>query len=160
MNWVDSTPVTDELDQQGIPYRLFTHTGMVRSLEQAAVERGQRPEQVIRSLLFRLPGEQYVMVLVAGPGQIPWKNLRRYLGESRLTTADPEELLAVTGYQRGAVSPFGLKRPVRILVDRQIVSQTDISLGSGVRGTTVILKTADLQKGLPNAEIVDLYGQE
>ena len=49
-----STPVTHYLDEKGIKYRFFMHPGAVHSLEQAAAERGQRPEQIIRSIVFRL----------------------------------------------------------------------------------------------------------
>ena len=48
--------VATGLDRAGVPYRFFRHTGVVRSLEQAAMERGQQPQQVVRSLLFRLAG--------------------------------------------------------------------------------------------------------
>lgn len=151
------SPVTQELDQKQIPYTLFTHTGSVRSLEQAAAERNQQPEQVVRSLLFRLAQDEFLMVLVAGPQQIDWKQLRRTLGLSRLTMAKPDELLRVTGYQIGAVAPFGLPTPVRILIDQSVLNQAEISLGSGVRGTAVLLKTADLLTALgAEVEIVSL----
>jgi prolyl-tRNA editing enzyme YbaK/EbsC (Cys-tRNA(Pro) deacylase) len=74
--------------------------------------------------------------------------LRKHLGQSRLTLATPEEVLAVTGYQLGAVSPFGLPQPLPILVDESVFAQEEISLGSGVRGTAVILKTVDLLRAL------------
>ncbi|MFZ1398082.1 MAG: YbaK/EbsC family protein, partial [Candidatus Promineifilaceae bacterium] len=138
------TAVTRELDQKQIPYTLFRHTGPVRSLEQAAAERGQQPAQVVRSLLFRLAQDEFLMVLVAGPQQIDWKQLRRTLGLSRLTMASAEELLRVTGYEMGAVAPFGLPTPLRILVDQSVLAQEELSMGSGVRGTAVLLKTADL----------------
>ncbi len=151
------TPVTRELDQKQIPYELFTHDGPVRSLEQAAAERNQQPEQVVRSLLFRLVADEFLMVLVAGPQQIDWKQLRRTLGQSRLTMAKPDELRRVTGYEMGAVAPFGLPRPVRVLVDQSVLDQEEISMGSGVRGTAVMLKTADLLKGLgEGVEVVSL----
>ena len=150
------TPVTRELEEKGIPFRLFTHNGPVGSLEQAAAERNQQPSQVIRSLLFRLSADLFVMVLVAGPGQIPWRPLRNYLGESRLTTASREELRRVTGYEIGAVAPFGLPRSLRILVDRRVFEETEISLGSGVRGTAVILQSADLRRALEPVEVIDL----
>lgn len=151
------TPVTRELDQKQIPYTLFTHDGPVRSLEQAAAERDQQPEQVVRSLLFRLAADEFLMVLVAGPQQIDWKQLRRTLGQSRLTMAKPDELRRVTGYEMGAVAPFGLPQPVRVLVDQSVLDQTEISMGSGIRGTAVMLKTADLLKGLGDGvEIVSL----
>ncbi|MEZ4591746.1 MAG: YbaK/EbsC family protein [Chloroflexota bacterium] len=151
------TPVTQELDQKQIPYTLFTHDGPVRSLEQAAAERNQQPAQVVRSLLFRLAQDEFLMVLVAGPQQIDWKQLRRLLGLSRLTMAQPDELRRVTGYEIGAVAPFGLPTPVRILVDQSVLDQAEISMGSGVRGTAVLLKTADLLQALGDGvEIVKL----
>jgi Cys-tRNA(Pro) deacylase len=150
----DSTPVTRELDAKQIPYRLFRHPGPVRSLEHAAQERGQRPEQVVRSILFRLAQEQFVMVLVAGPRQVSWPALRRALGQSRLTMASEEEVLRVTGYPLGAVSPFGLPSPIRILIDQNVLAEEEISIGSGVRYTTVILRSADLINALKDVEIL------
>lgn len=150
------TPVTRELDALGIPYRLFTHPGQVHSLEQAAAERGQRPHQVVRSILFRLAADQFVMVLAAGPDQISWPALRQHLGVSRISMASEEEVLAHTGYPRGAVSPFGLPPPagsIRILIDESIFQEDEISLGSGVRNTTVILRAADLRRALQHAEV-------
>ena len=151
-----STAVTQELDTLEIPYRIFTHPGPVKSLEQAARERGQDPGQVIRSLLFRLSANDFILALMAGPGQVDWKTLRRTLGEKRLTTAGEEEMLRITGYPRGAVSPLGLPHPLRILADPAVFAPQEISIGSGIRGTTVILRSADLQRALPNVELVPL----
>ncbi len=148
----DATPVGAALTAMGIPHREFRHPGEVTTLEQAARERGQRPEQVIRSIVFRVSQGEYVMVLVAGARQVAWPALRRYLGQSRLTTAGEAELLAVTGYPIGAVSPFGLPRPLRILADESILAEDEVSIGSGVRGTTIILIQADLRRALGNVE--------
>lgn len=153
---VFNSPVTEELEKRGIPYRVFTHPGPVKSLEQAAAERGQEPQQVIRSLLFRLSAEDFILALMAGPDQVDWKTLRRTLGEKRLTTAGEEEMQRVTGYPRGAVSPLGLPQPLRILADPAVFVPEEISIGSGVRGTTVILRSADLRRALPDVEIVAL----
>lgn len=152
----DATAVTRHLDQLNIPYTFFKHPGKVTSLEQAAAERGQQPEQVIRSILFRLAEGEYVMVLMAGPQQIDWKALRQYLGKSRLTMAKPEEVLEITGYQIGAVSPFGMPQPMRTLVDESVLAQDEISIGSGRHSTTVIIKVADLMSALGEVEVVKL----
>jgi len=132
------------------------HPGKVTALEQAARERGQGPEQVVRSILFHLGENEYLMALVAGPAQISWKALRAYLGQSRLTMADKDEVLDVTGYPIGAVSPFGTARQFRVLVDPGVFVEEEISIGSGVRGTTIILKSEDLKLALGEAEIVAL----
>lgn len=149
----DSTPVTRALVALNIPHRLFRHPGPVHSVEQAARERGQEIEQVVRSIVFRLSQDSFAMVLVAGTLQISWAELRRYFGQSRLTMASEDQVLAVTGYPLGAVSPFGLPAPLRILVDESVVSQEEISIGSGERYATVILGTQDMLKALGPIEI-------
>ena len=151
-----SPPVSLELEKLGIPHRVFRHAGKVTSLEQAARERGQRPEQIVRSILFRIAEDEYLMALVAGPAQISWKALRDYLGQSRLTMASKAEVLEVTGYPIGAVSPFGTARNLRVLVDPSVFAEEEISIGSGIRGTTVILKSEDLKRALGEVEIVEL----
>jgi Cys-tRNA(Pro) deacylase len=146
-------PVALALDRLHVPYRLFVHPGSVHSLEQAARERGHLPDQVIRSIVFRVGKDEFVMVLIAGERQIAWPLLRRHLGQSRLTMATEAEVKAATGYERGAVAPFGLPRPMRILVDESVFVHAEISLGSGVRGTAVILQSADLRRALGDVEV-------
>jgi Cys-tRNA(Pro)/Cys-tRNA(Cys) deacylase len=149
----ESTPATRELKARDIPHRLFRHPGPVASLQQAAEERSQAPEQVIRSIVFRVGEGEFVMVLMAGEQQVSWRSLRRYLGQSRLTMANEDELIESTGYRAGAVTPFGLPRPMRVLADEAVFEPEEVSIGSGERGLTVILRAADLRRALPGAEI-------
>ena len=148
------TPAIRYLEERGVPHQVFQHAGQIFSLEQAAAERNQQPEQVVRSIVFRVADGEYLMVLMAGPGQVPWKALRRHLGQSRLTMATEEELLQVTGYRPGTVTPFGLPRPMLVLIDQGVIDQPEISLGSGQRGLAILMKPADLRAALDQVEIV------
>jgi Cys-tRNA(Pro) deacylase len=152
---INSTPVTRYLDEHNIPYRFFKHPGAVHSLEQAAQERGQRPDQIIRSIVFRLSRGGFVMVLVAGERQVSWPALRKHLGTSRISMASEKDILDVTGFPLGAVSPFGTRQPIRILVDQSTLKEAEISIGSGVRYTTVIMTHADFVHALGNMEMGD-----
>ena len=149
-------PATDELYRRGITFRLFQHNGEIVSLEQAAQERGQTPEQVVRSILFRLSAGEYLLALMPGPRQILWKALRLLLKQNRLTMASDEELLDVTGYRPGTVSPFGLPRPLRVIADRSLFDLPEISLGSGVRETAIIITPTELARAIPDLEIANL----
>ena len=154
---MDKTPPASlALEKLGIPHAVFRHTGQVTSLEQAAQERGQKPEQVVRSILFRLGEGEFILALVAGPAQISWKKLRQHLGQSRLTMASEDEVLEVTGYRVGTVSPFGTARPLKVLIDPGVLNEEEISIGSGVRNTAIVLKSADLRRALHEAEVVQL----
>jgi Cys-tRNA(Pro)/Cys-tRNA(Cys) deacylase len=146
-------PAAQALELLGVPYRLFEHSQPPESLEEAARQRGQSPGQVIRSIIFRLAEGQFVMVLIAGPGQISWKSMRAALGVSRISMASEAEVLAVTGFVRGAVTPLGLPHPLRILADESVFVHDEISIGSGVRGVAIILKSTDLQSVLNEAEL-------
>jgi len=189
-----STPASQYLDTLGIPYHFFQHTGPVSSLEQAAAERGQRPGQVVRSILFRLEENRFCLVLAGGPGQVSWPALRKHFNLRRLTMATPEEVLQVTGYRIGAVSPFGWPRSVPrgsagpvppgstgyvpaggtpiphdgenvplggtpVLVDRGVLAETEVSLGSGVRGLALVMLSADLLRALPGAVVGEFLAE-
>ncbi len=149
----DLPPAARALDEMSIPYRLFRHSNPIHSVEQAARERNHLPDQVVRSIVFRVAPDEFVMVLVAGERQVAWQTLRRHLGQSRLTLASEAEVLQATGAPRGGVSPFGLPRPMRILVDESVFAHAEISLGSGVRGTALIMASADLKRALASVEV-------
>jgi prolyl-tRNA editing enzyme YbaK/EbsC (Cys-tRNA(Pro) deacylase) len=67
--------------------------------------------------------------------------------------ASPEEVMAHTHYPTGAVSPFGLPEPMRILVDENVYLEEEISIGSGARYTTIILHRDELKRALGDAEV-------
>jgi Cys-tRNA(Pro) deacylase len=153
---IDQPPASITLEKLNIPHQVFTHQTQVNSLEQAASDRNQRPEQVVRSILFQIRPEEYLMVLVAGPAQIDWRKLRQLVKRSRVRMATEEEVLEVTGYRVGTVSPFGLKNPVKILIDDSVLKEEEVSIGSGVRGVAIIMKSAAIQRALGEPEIVSL----
>jgi len=157
-NFMDITqpPASIALDQLGIPHRLFQHKTPVTSFEQAASDRNQRPEQIVRSILFQIKPEEFAMVLMAGRGQIDWKKLRQLVKRSRVRMATEDEVLEVTGYRIGTVSPFGVKNQVRVMLDASVLREDEISIGSGIRNTAIIMKSSNVQKALGDVEIVEL----
>jgi Cys-tRNA(Pro)/Cys-tRNA(Cys) deacylase len=152
----DQPPASIALEKLNVPHQVFRHQTPVNSLEQAAADRNQRPEQVVRSILFQIRPEEFLMVLVAGRAQIDWRKLRQLVKRSRVRMATEEEVLEVTGYRVGTVSPFGLKNPVKILLDDSVLKEEEVSIGSGVRSVAIIMKSAEIQHALGEPEIVSL----
>ena len=153
---MDIPPISIALVKLGVPHKIFRHETPVTSFEQAASDRGQRASQIVRSILFRVSEDEFVMALVAGPAQVSWKILRKHLGRSRISMATEDEVLAVTGYRIGTVGPFGLPNQLKVLIDASVMLEEEISIGSGMRNTAVILKSADLHHALKNADVVSL----
>ena len=152
----EQPPASIALDTLNIPHRVFRHENQLMSFEQAAAERNQRPEQIVRSILFQIRPGEFVMVLVAGREQVDWRKLRQFVGRSRVRMATEEEVLEVTGYRVGTVSPFGLKTELKILIDESVLREEEISLGSGSRQMAILMKSADLRHALGDSEIVSL----
>ena len=153
---MENPPASIALEKLGVPHKIFRHETPVTSFEQAASDRGQRASQIVRSILFRIAEDEFIMALVAGPAQISWKILRKHLGRSRITMATEDEVLAVTGYRIGTVNPFGLPRQLKVLVDPGVMGEEEVSIGSGMRNAAIILKSADLLHALKDAEVVSL----
>lgn len=153
---MNKPPASIALEQLGIPHRVFRHEQPVTSLEEAAAARNQRPEQIVRSILFQVRAGEFVMVLMAGRAQVDWKKLRQLVKRSRVRMATEEEVLEVTGYRIGTVSPFGVRQPVRVLMDASVLREEEVSLGSGDRNVAIIMKSEDVRKALGEVEIVDL----
>jgi len=153
---MDKPPASIALDQLGIPHRVFRHEKPVTSFEQAATDRNQRPEQIVRSILFQVRPGEFVMALMAGPSQIDWRKLRQLVKRSRVRMATEEEVLEVTGYRIGTVSPFGVRNQARVLLDASVLREEEISIGSGVRNTAIIMKSEDVHKALGDVEVVEL----
>ena len=152
----EKPPASTVLETLGIPHRIFRHETPVDSFEQAASDRNQRPEQVVRSILFQVRPEEFVMVLTAGREQVDWRGLRKLVGRSRMRMATEDEVMEVTGYRVGTVTPFGMKRQVRVLIDSSVLREAEISIGSGVSNTAILLKSADLRRALGDAEVISL----
>ena len=153
---MDIPPISIALEELGVPHKIFRHEIPVTSFEQAASDRGQHASQIARSILFRVSEDEFVMALVAGPAQISWKVLRKHLGRSRISMATEDEVLAVTGYRIGTVGPFGSPNQLKVLIDTSVMLEEEVSIGSGMRNTAIILKSTDLHHALKNADVVSL----
>ena len=152
----EQPPASIALEKLNIPHQVFKHERPVTSFEQAASDRNQRPEQIVRSILFQVRPEEFVMVLMAGRDQIDWRKLRQLVKRSRVRMATEQEVLEVTGYKVGTVSPFGLKNQVRVMIDASVLREEEISIGSGVRNMAILMTSAALRQALRDAEIVSV----
>jgi Cys-tRNA(Pro) deacylase len=94
--------------------------------------------------VVRRGADDYVFVLVPGGRQIDWPKLRAQLGVSRLSLPDADEAKEATGYERGAITPFGSRRAWPVVADATITGLDRVAIGGGARGVNLHLSAADL----------------
>lgn len=117
--------------------------GIPSSLEDAAEMSGVEPRQLQKTMVVRLGEGEYLIVLVPGDRVIDWKKLRHAVGESRLSLAPQDEAERATGFKRGTITPFGVRKPMPVVVDESMRGER-ISLGAGEPGTNLVLAADDL----------------
>jgi prolyl-tRNA editing enzyme YbaK/EbsC (Cys-tRNA(Pro) deacylase) len=53
-----------------------------------------------------------------------------------------------------------LSKPMRMLIEASVLKEEEVSIGSGMRDTAVIVKSADLKKALGDVEVVKLFEKD
>jgi len=149
-----ATPAIDVLTTAGVPFRVV-RTEVARSAEESAALQGVPLGSLLRSILVRRAADDYLFVLVPGGRRFDWPKVRAHLGTKRLTLPDADEAKAETGYERGAITPFGARRPWPVIADASIAALDVVAIGGGARGVNVHLAPADLVRAT-GAEVVDI----
>ena len=137
-----------------IPYRVVRTEPATSAAESAGLQ-GIELGSLLRTIVVRRGEDDYVFVLVPGGRRFDWPKLRAHLGVSRLSLPDADEARAASGYERGAITPFGSKRAWPVIADASIVDRPTVAIGGGAPGINVHLAPADLVRHL-DAEVVDV----
>jgi Cys-tRNA(Pro) deacylase len=137
-----------------VPF-LVVRTEIARSAEESAAFQGIELGSLLRSILVRRAAEDYVFVLVPGGRRFDWPKLRAHLGTNRLALPDVDEAKAITGYERGAITPLGALRAWPVIADASIEGREVVAIGGGARGVNVHLAPTDLV-AVTGAEVVDI----
>ena len=74
------------------------------------------------------------------------KELARVSGNKKVDLAPLKEVLPLTGYVRGGVSPVGTKKRYPVYLDKSALDWPLISLNAGARGCQMLLNPNDLGK--------------
>lgn len=125
------------------------------------VRYGIAPEDSANTILVavkREPRRHVACVVLATTRLDVNHRLREVLGEKRLSFADADETVAVTGMLVGGVAPFGLPEAIPVLVDAAVMERPQIVLGGGGRDRKLRLDPRELTK-LPGLRVVEGLAQ-
>ena len=102
------------------------------TVEAAAAAVGCQPEQIVKSLLFFVR-EQPVLAITSGPAHIERRSIAAHyqVGRKKVKLADPQTVLAETGFGVGAMPPFGHHAPLPTLIDRRVLEKKRVYAGGG-----------------------------
>ena len=141
-----SGPAESAAAAAAIAYRIVRH-GPVTSVAEAAAAQGVEIQDLVKTLVVRRAGGEYVFVLVPGDRVISWPKLRALLGVNRLSLPDAATAKEATGYERGTITPFGSAKPWPVIADERTRGRT-INLGAGERGAGLQVAADDAVSAL------------
>ena len=148
------TPAIDALERAGVPFHVV-RTERAHNAEESATLQGIELGALLRTIVVRRGEDDYLFVLVPGGRRFDWPKVRAHLGVKRLSLPDATEAHAVTGYERGAITPFGASRAWPVIADASIVALERVAIGGGAHGLNLHLAPADLVAAL-RADVVDV----
>ena len=139
------TPATAFLKAHGIAFTEHDYEYVERGGTAVSADSLGVPEhEVVKTLVMQDEHAKPLIVLMHGDRKVSTKNLARQAGRKSIEPCRPELAQRHTGYQVGGTSPFGLRKPLPIFMERSIGALPSIYINGGRRGFLVRLKTEDL----------------
>jgi len=134
------------LDAAKIPYVIKEYNVDENDLSgtHIADQIGLPYEQVFKTLVARGDRTGPVTLCIPVDREIDLKKAARVTGNKRIEMVHVKDLLALTGYIRGGVSPIGMKKKFPTWFDESALQFETITVSSGMRGAQLLLDRASL----------------
>jgi len=143
------TPATQMLDANGVQYTEHEYTYVEHGGTAVSSESLGVPErEVVKTLVMQDEDARPLIVLMHGDRQVATKELARQADRKRIEPCKPDVAQRHTGYQVGGTSPFGMRKPLPIFMERSIRELAQIYINGGRRGFLVRISSADLERVL------------
>ena len=139
------TRATQALDRAGVSYTVVSYDydpGAERIGLQAAEALGADPSSVIKTLMARVDGKPFCVIL-SSAAEVSMKLLATAVGGKSADLMPPADAERMTGYRIGGISPFGQQRTVPTVLDSRVLENEQVYLNAGQRGLQLFLDPAD-----------------
>jgi prolyl-tRNA editing enzyme YbaK/EbsC (Cys-tRNA(Pro) deacylase) len=126
------------------------------TVEAAALAVGTTPQQIVKSILFMVV-DQPVLAVTCGTDRVDRRAISTFysVGRKKVKLASPETVLAVAGYEVGAMPPFAHRQPIETLLDPRVLEQPVVYAGGGAENALLRLSPKDILR-TTKAQVMDL----
>ena len=100
-------------------------------------------------------GNEIIVVCVPVDAEVDLKKLATASGNKKVELIHVKDLLSLTGYIRGGVSPIGMKKKYATFIHESCLSFDKMAVSGGTCGVTLLLSPDDLIK-VTNAKACDI----
>jgi len=145
------------LDQAGVYYELREYPVNEEDLSAPHVAEaiGMPAEQVFKTLVARGDRTGVLLACIPGSTDLDLRALAVASGNKKVELVAVKEVLGLTGYIRGGVSPIATKKKYPLFLDETADMWDVISVSAGVRGCQMLLAPDDLAR-VTEAQLRDI----
>jgi Cys-tRNA(Pro)/Cys-tRNA(Cys) deacylase len=143
---VKKTNAVRQLDDAKVSYRLAEYEVDEADLsaESVAAKIGWPEERVFKTLALKGDKTGVFLAVIPAGTELDMKAAASASGNKHVELLPLKEVLPMTGYVRGGVSPIGTKKRFPVFLDESALEHEEISVSAGVRGMQVLLSPHDL----------------
>ncbi len=136
------------LDREGVSYSLREYVVDESDLSAPHVAEliGMPPEQVFKTLVARGDKTGVLMACIPANAELDLKALATASDNKKVEMVAVKEVLGLTGYIRGGVSPIGTKKPYPLYLEETAELWDTIAVSAGIRGCQMVLSPTDLAR--------------
>lgn len=121
--------------------------------QDAALAIGCQVGQIAKSLIFYdVETDDPILIIASGANRVDKQKVGEYL-KIKIKTASPEYVLAKTGIPVGGVPPIGHIKPLKTLIDADLMQYNVIYAAAGTDHTIFPIPPQTLQQ-LSSAEVI------
>jgi prolyl-tRNA editing enzyme YbaK/EbsC (Cys-tRNA(Pro) deacylase) len=154
-SWPESVErVARVLREHAVDARLEEFPDGTPTAAAAARAAGCERAQIVKSLVF-VCDELPLLALIPGDRRADAPKVAAAAGARYARVARPDEVVAATGFEPGAVAPFPAPHVSRVLIDRSLLAHELVWIGAGSDRHMAGIAPADLVR-LTNAQSDDL----
>ncbi|WP_028550899.1 Cys-tRNA(Pro) deacylase [Paenibacillus sp. UNC451MF] len=134
------------LDKLGVSYTLHEYEWEEDDLAVSTVAQkvGLPVEQLYKTLVLRGDKTGVIMACIPGDKELDLKALASASGNKKAEMVPVKEIMTLTGYIRGGVSPLGVKKKYPLYMDSSVIERDPVSISAGRRGLQIFVKGTDL----------------
>ncbi|MPL65586.1 Cys-tRNA(Pro)/Cys-tRNA(Cys) deacylase YbaK [bioreactor metagenome] len=104
--------------------------------------------QVFKTLVARGDKTGVLLACIPGAAELNLKALAQVSANKKVEMVPLKEVLGLTGYIRGGVSPLGTKKRYPVFLDESCLEYQTIAVSAGIRGCQIIIDPKDLTRAV------------
>jgi Cys-tRNA(Pro) deacylase len=140
-----TTSAVRVLKKSSRPYTLHQYRYEEKGgTKRAALELNVDEHTVLKTLIMEDHRGKPVMIIMHGDKQVSTKTFARTLNVKTIKPCETKTAHQHTGYWVGGTSPMGLKKPVRIYMEKSIWDLSKVFINAGKRGLLAEMSSEDL----------------